>query len=169
MSARLPYPAGHEDARAGHEPDRDRAPEGQHLEVEGVDGAGEVAHGGEARLEHEPRVLRRVEGEELGAGAHLGPDRVRLVGVDHTDEVDVEIHEPGHHGGRAGLKPRPAPVDHFGCGRHALHAAIPDHQRHLSPGAGPGPVPQAVGHEEEAVHRDVVSREVGGAGSDIGR
>ena len=116
VPARLPDPAGGEDARARHEPDLDGAPEGQHLEVERVDGAGQVPHRGEARLEHEPRVLRRVEREELGAGADLGPDRVGLVGVDHADEVDVEIHEPGHDRAAGDVKAWPSQPAHSATG-----------------------------------------------------
>ena len=95
----------------------------------------------------------------------LGPDRVRLVGVDHADEVDVEIHEPGHDGGAGDVQARSGPAGALGRGRHALHAAIPDHQRHVAPSAGPGPVPEAGGHEEEVVRCDVVvARGRGGRG-----
>ena len=143
VPARLPDPAGDEDARARHQPDRDRTPEGQHLEIEWIDGASQVAHGGEARLEHEARVLRGVEREKLGASADFGPDRVRLVGVDDADEVDVEIHEARHDRGAGGVEPQSRPVPEFGRGRHALHAAFLDQERHVSARTGPAPVPEA--------------------------
>ena len=96
-----------------------------------------------------------MEREELGAGAHLCPDRVRLVGVDHADEVHVEIHEAGYDGGvwdaGAGQPSRRARRRD-----HTVHAAIPDHQRHVSPGVSSGSVPKAAGHDKEVVHRDVV-------------
>jgi hypothetical protein len=142
-----------------HEVHRDGAPKGQHLEVERIDGAGQVAHGREARLEHQPSVLRRVEREELGPGAHLGPDRVRLVGIDHADQVDVEVHESRHDRAAAGVEPRSGPVPELGGRRHALYAPIPDHERHVASRAGPRPIPEAVGHQEEfARHRALPRR-----------
>ena len=44
--------------------------------------------------------------------------------------------------------------------RHALHPAVPDHERHVPPDARAGAVPEAVGEEEELARgRDPVVRE----------
>jgi hypothetical protein len=151
VPAGLPDPPGHDDAGARDQADRDRPPEGQHLEIEGVDGAGQVTHGREAGLEHEPGVLRGVEREELGPRAPLGPDGVRLVGVEDADQVDVQVHEPAHDGRGAGVEPGAGPAGQVGHGGYPLDAAPPDDQAALSPGGRAGAVPQPAGQDQEPV------------------
>ena len=63
----------------------------------------------------------------------------------------MEVHEPGHDGGPAGVKARPGPAGAVGHGRHAVHAAAPDRERHVAPDGPAGAVPEAIGDDEEAL------------------
>ena len=82
---------------------------------------------------------------------------VGLVGVDHADQVHVELHEPGHDRGVGDVKARSLPAGEFRRGRHALHASVPDDEPHILLDACTGPFPETVGHDEEFSRRDVTS------------
>lgn len=151
MTPGLADPAGREDPRAGNQADLDRPPQREHLQIQRVDRPGQVPDGGEAGLEHQAGVARRVERQQLRARGDLGPDRVGLVGVEDAHQVDVQIHQPRHDGRLAGIEPRSPPAVKLRGGHDALDALPTDEQPHVGAGLAAAPIPEPAGQDEELV------------------